>query len=137
MKQPESEIDHLGRGIHHISRQKGPVRHHGLLCIDTLQPGQVVVDLHPSGLRVTTLKEFADGKAVGVEWTRPVDQAAALGRLRQILDRGARYNLLGRNCEHFVEFVLYGVSRSRQVRSAVAGAASVALGLALLRVLRR
>lgn len=130
----ESQIDRLGPGIYRISRPKGPVRHHGLLCMDVLLPGPVVVDLHPSGLRRTTIAEFAGGKRVRVERTRPFDAVAALRRLRQVLAQGARYNLIGRNCEHFVEFILYGVPRSRQVQGVVT---SAVCGVLLLLTLRR
>ncbi len=120
----------IGPGIYHITRPKGPVRHHGLLCVDILRAGPVVVDLHPRGLREISIDEFAAGQKVRLEKTRPTNLPAALSRLQQALTRGPHYNLLTRNCEHFVNYVLYGHPRSHQLESVVVSGLLVA-GLAI------
>ncbi len=112
---PSDQFCRLEPGIYHVTRPKGPFRHHGLLCVDVLGPGEVVIDLPASGIRRSTLAEFGAGQAVHLERTRPADGAAALDRLRYMLGEGAVYSLLGFNCEHFVNYVLRGVKRSSQV----------------------
>jgi hypothetical protein len=58
------------------------------------------------------------------------DESGAIERLRSALAR-PEYNVFGNNCEHFVNYVAYGIRRSLQVELAGIGGGLVAIGLVI------
>jgi len=96
--------------------------HHGLY----VGMGRVIHYAGPAaGFRNATVKEvsfreFSSGQSVGMR----VGSVACFAREEAILRARARlgetqYNVLRNNCEHFCEWCLRGVSRSRQVERLV------------------
>lgn len=77
-----------------------------------------------------SLEEFARGRPVGVRTdSNPrFDREAVVLRARARLGEN-RYHILRNNCEHFCEWCLSGVSRSRQLDSRLgrSGAAAIAV----------
>jgi hypothetical protein len=77
-----------------------------------------------------SLEEFARGRPIGVRTdSNPrFDRKDVIARARARLGEN-RYDILRNNCEHFCEWCLSGVSRSRQLESLPGwlGAAAVAM----------
>lgn len=77
-----------------------------------------------------SLKEFARGRSIGVRTdSNPhFDREDVVRRARARLGEN-RYHILRNNCEHFCEWCLSGVSRSRQLESLLGrlGAATIAI----------
>ncbi|WP_017930083.1 lecithin retinol acyltransferase family protein [Robiginitomaculum antarcticum] len=66
------------------------------------------------GVLESDFNEFSDGRSVRVvPLVYPVSGAELVARARA--KTGQRYNVLTRNCEHFVTWVLEGRPRSRQL----------------------
>lgn len=125
----EVELMRRGYGIYHLRRAKGLVQHHGLACVNMFGAGVTVVHLHPRGLIRDDFDTFAAGKLVFEVETEGFDLRAARNRLERLESGQWSFDLLTRNCEHLVNYVLYGKRRSDQVRVAALG---LAIGGALV-----
>ena len=77
-----------------------------------------------------SLEEFARGRPVGVRTdSKPrFDREDVVLRARARLGEN-RYHILRNNCEHFCEWCLSGVSRSRQLESLLARLGAVAIAI--------
>ena len=106
-------------GAHLVTPRRGYI-HHGLY----VGRGRVI---HYAGLvgcfrrgavEEVSLEEFARGRPVGVRTdSNPrFDREDVVLRARTRLGEN-RYHILRNNCEHFCEWCLSGVSRSRQLES--------------------
>lgn len=100
----------LGFAHHGIYLGGGKVIHYGAL----------VYDLIRRPVEEVSIETFAGGRPVYVVQhdTLPFTVDEILERARSRLGEN-RYRLLSNNCEHFVEWCLYGVSRSFQVERAL------------------
>lgn len=109
----------------HLVTPRTCYSHHGLYVGN----GMVIhytgkLDGEDGEIRVTTLETFCDGKGCSVRPhpLRLYDSKESIARARQRLGE-TRYNLLFRNCEHFVTWCIYGVHFSRQVADAATATA--------------
>jgi hypothetical protein len=108
-------------GAHLVTPWMG-FMHHGIYAGDrkVVHYGALVYDIVRRPVEEVTLDTFAEGRPVFV-----VDHAATTFRGQAAICRARarlgedRYRLLSNNCEHFVEWCLYGVARSFQVATAV------------------
>uniref|UniRef100_A0A8C6RJU2 Phospholipase A and acyltransferase 3 n=1 Tax=Nannospalax galili TaxID=1026970 RepID=A0A8C6RJU2_NANGA len=62
----------------------------------------------------------------------PLPPSKIIQRAEELLGQEVLYKLTSENCEHFVNELRYGVSRSDQVRDAVMAAGIAGVGLAVL-----
>ena len=86
-----------------ISREKltGGGRHFGVHF-----PGGDVADFSPSGVRLTTIHGFLEGREYKVERLIPEGEVRqALWRARTAQGQVRAYHLLDFNCEHFANFI--------------------------------
>jgi hypothetical protein len=100
----------LGFAHHGIYIGGGKVIHYGALMYDIVR----------KPVEEVTLEQFSGGRPVFVvqHGELPFDVEQILERARCRLGEN-RYRLMTNNCEHFVEWCLYGVQRSFQVERAV------------------
>jgi hypothetical protein len=111
-----------GIGAHLITPWLG-FAHHGIYVGDgkVVHYGALVYDIVRRPVEEVTLASFAEGRCVFV-----VDHAAATYTGADVILRARsrlgedRYRVLTNNCEHFVEWCMYGVARSFQVATALA-----------------
>jgi hypothetical protein len=116
-------LDHhgnvLGPGLYRAARRKiyGFGDHYGVLSVDVLQPGTVVVDLNnEEQIQVRTFENWMHGKPE--YWIRgecPHEAVpAAVARLQYAIANHTGYKLLRNNCEHFATWVVDGRHVSSQ-----------------------
>jgi Lecithin retinol acyltransferase len=116
---------------HLVTPRRGYI-HHGLYVGNGRiihYPG-LIRGLHRRAVEEVSLAEFARGRPVAVRtdsWTR-FDREDVVRRARSRLGEN-RYHIIRNNCEHFCEWCLSGVSRSRQLESLLGrvGAAAIAI----------
>jgi hypothetical protein len=108
-------------GAHLVTPWMG-FAHHGIYVGDgkVVHYGALVYDIIRRPVEEVTLASFAEGRPVFVvqHAATPFSGQAVIGRARSRLGED-RYRVLTNNCEHFVEWCLYGVSRSFQVTAAI------------------
>jgi hypothetical protein len=116
---------------HLVTPRRGYI-HHGLYVGGGRiihYPG-LVGGLRSRAVAEVSLEEFARGRAIAVRiGSQPrFTSVEAVRRARSRLGEN-RYDIIRNNCEHFCEWCLNGVSRSRQLESLPArlGAAAIAL----------
>jgi len=114
-----------------LVREKGGVltKHHVLYAGIDSQTGERIVaeNQRGFGVRIITLRQFLnEGKLIRVEYNHfsQYCQGVIIKRIKARL--GWAYDLLTYNCEQFVNDVLNGVAKSKQVQNGV----KVALGSA-------
>lgn len=80
------------------------------------------------GESLYSLQDFSGGLQVQVQPSNHLNRYAIQERIQKVLLNPQPYNLLLRNCEHTVNWVLIGEAKSTQVRAwgAVAGIAVIA-----------
>ncbi|MCH8823250.1 MAG: hypothetical protein IH984_07040 [Planctomycetes bacterium] len=110
--------------VHLVSRPKAciPVGYHLAAAFEYKEPAYLfIIELHRDGLRMLTLRDFANDRAV--EFLRTICHPrlinAAIRRLNYIIDRAEtlRYDPLFHNCEHFARYVVLGKQESIQVKT--------------------
>lgn len=109
-------------GAHLVTPWMG-FAHHGIYVGDgkVVHYGALVYDIIRRPVEEVSLERFAEGRPVFV-----VEHAGTTFRGQAVICRARsrlgedRYRLLSNNCEHFVEWCLYGVARSFQVTTALA-----------------
>ncbi|SHE67825.1 lecithin retinol acyltransferase family protein [Acidocella aminolytica] len=124
------EID-LEPGTHLVSRRLG-YTHHGIYIGDGLviHYSGLAHDLKPGMVEVTKFSDFRGNQLV---WVRPHPNAPHHGE--QIVKRARSrlgedgYSVFGNNCQHFVNWCIYGKHESSQVDWGVGGLVAVATGL--------
>ena len=116
---------------HLVTPRRGYI-HHGLYVGGGRiihYPG-LVGGLRRRAVEEVSLEEFARGRSVAVRMSsqRRFAGAEAVLRARSRLGEN-RYDIIRNNCEHFCEWCLSGVSRSRQLESLPVrvGAAAIAM----------
>jgi hypothetical protein len=116
---------------HLVTPRRGYI-HHGLYVGHGRiihYPG-LVGSLRRRAVEEVSLREFARGRPVAVRTdSKPrFDREAVVLRARSRLGEN-RYHIIRNNCEHFCEWCLSGVSRSRQLESVLGllGAMAIAL----------
>jgi len=106
-----------------ISRQKlmgGPGLHYGVAQVDLFGQVHEVVHLtHNSKVVSESLHDFLAGLPIR-GWVAVTDPSAVLvahARLQTAIRNSSRwrYDLAGRNCEHFARWIVFGHDRSDQV----------------------
>ncbi len=109
-------------GAHLVTPWMG-FAHHGIYVGDgkVVHYGALVYDIIRRPVEEVSLERFAEGRPVFVveHPGTTFKGQAVICRARSRLGED-RYRLLTNNCEHFVEWCLYGVARSFQVNSALA-----------------
>src|SRR5262245_52761225 len=116
---------------HLVTPRRGYI-HHGLYVGEGRiihYPG-LVCRLRRRAVEEVSLAEFARGRSVAVRVRAQPRFAAVEAVLRARSRLGEnRYDIIRNNCEHFCEWCLSGVSRSRQLESLPArlGAATIAM----------
>ncbi len=109
-------------GAHLVTPWMG-FAHHGIYVGDgrVVHYGALLYDIIRRPVEEVTLERFAEGRPVFVvrHAGTPFEGQAVICRARSRLGED-RYRLLTNNCEHFVEWCLYGVARSFQVATALA-----------------
>lgn len=116
----------------HLVADRGAYTHHGLY----VGKGRVIhysglsQDLAAGPVTETSLEAFSGGWEVRVRRSpgRAFGRKESVRRARSRLGEAA-YRLSGNNCEHFVAWCIYGVYRSRQVDTVVAGAGPAQVGM--------
>jgi hypothetical protein len=116
---------------HLVTPRRGYL-HHGLYVGDGRiihYPG-LVGSARRRAVEEVSLREFARGRPIAVrtDSNRRFDCEDVVLRARSRLGEN-RYHIIRNNCEHFCEWCLSGVSRSRQLESLPArlGAATIAI----------
>ncbi len=108
-------------GAHLITPWMG-FAHHGIYVGGgkVIHYGALVYDIVRRPVEEVTLEAFACGRPIFVVQhdTLPFDVAEIIHRARSRIGEH-RYRLLTNNCEHFVEWCLYGEQRSFQVERAL------------------
>jgi hypothetical protein len=96
--------------------------HHGIYVGEgkVIHYGALVYDIIRRPVEEVTLEAFACGRPIYVvqHESLPFEVQEILQRARSRLGEN-KYRLLTNNCEHFVEWCLYGVHRSFQVERAL------------------
>ncbi|MBQ9275469.1 MAG: lecithin retinol acyltransferase family protein [Succinivibrio sp.] len=110
------------RGTHLVARRLMYL-HHGIY----VGQGQVIENILDDGIVRVSLQDFAEGQRLGVieHPHRRFSPEQSARRAESQLGESS-YNLLFRNCEHFVNWCIEGVAQSAQVRDYAAGAALAA-----------
>ena len=116
---------------HLVTPRRGYV-HHGVYVGNGRiihYPG-LIRGLHRRAVEEVSLAEFARGRPVAVRTDSRTrfDREDVVRRARSRLGEN-RYHIIRNNCEHFCEWCLSGVSRSRQLESLMGrmGAAAIAV----------
>jgi hypothetical protein len=108
-------------GAHLITPWMG-FAHHGIYVGEgkVIHYGALVYDLIRKPVEEVTLAAFCGGRPIFVvqQDEGPFEVADIIARARSRLGE-SRYRLLSNNCEHFVEWCLYGEHRSFQVQRAL------------------
>jgi hypothetical protein len=108
-------------GAHLITPWMG-FAHHGIYVGEgkVIHYGALVYDLIRKPVEEVTLAAFCGGRPIFVVQPDelPFDVREIIARARSRLGE-RRYRLLSNNCEHFVEWCLYGEHRSFQVQRAL------------------
>ena len=108
-------------GAHLITPWMG-FAHHGIYVGEgkVIHYGALVYDLIRKPVEEVTLAAFSGGRPIFVvqQDELPFDIPEIISRARSRLGEH-RYRLLSNNCEHFVEWCLYGEHRSFQVQRAL------------------
>lgn len=101
----------LKLGDHLIARRVG-YTHHGLYLGD----GNVLEYLMNEGVTIVPLSSFANGHEIFIREHKNARYQGVQAVNRGMLRLGENhYNLLTRNCEHFVNWCIEGIESSRQV----------------------
>ena len=101
----------LKLGAHLIARRVG-YTHHGLYLGD----GNVLEYLMNEGVTIVPLSSFANGHEIFIREHKNARYQGIQAVNRGMLRLGENhYNLLTRNCEHFVNWCIEGIESSRQV----------------------
>lgn len=123
------------RGTHLVAHRLMYL-HHGIY----VGQGQVIENILDDGIVKVSLQDFAEGQRLGVieHPHRRFSPEQSARRAESQLGESS-YNLLFRNCEHFVNWCIEGVAQSSQVRDYAAGAALAAgvTGAVLLQLASR
>jgi len=118
-------------GAHLVTPRRGYL-HHGIYVGNGRiihYPG-LIRGIHRRAVEEVSLAEFAQGRPVTVRASSGTrfDREDVVRRARSRLGEN-RYHIVRNNCEHFCEWCLSGVSRSRQLESLPGrmGATAIAL----------
>jgi hypothetical protein len=130
-----SAPEYLGDGVYLVKQRSATksVDHYGILDVgDRLALGRpwraepVVIHQTPPSIQVSCLRNTGSWQVLG----RIANERAARERMRAAT-QNSRYDLLGRNCEHFARFIATGVKRSTQIETAAIIATIALLALTL------
>lgn len=101
----------LSMGDHLIAQRFG-YTHHGLYLGD----GNVLEYILHDGITIVPLETFANGHEIYIREHKNAPYLGSKAVARGMMRLGENhYNLLTRNCEHFVNWCIEGVENSRQV----------------------
>lgn len=113
------------RGDHLISARLG-YKHHGLYLGDNkiIHYRGLESNLNPfkGKIEITTLEEFSLGNPITIQKQLTPKYSVEDSIDRAISRMGEdKYNVVTNNCEHFVNWCINGVQKSRQIKKAIAG----------------
>lgn len=110
-----------------LERNKGIVLHRGVLLDD----GRVFHNTPEKGEHISSFSEYAQGKQVTRKPIPTHFQYASAKRILNSLIQPNRYSLLGNNCQHSANRVVFGSQKSEYVTAGLVILTAIGLYAAL------